>query len=57
MKKYIVGFTISVFVYLFVLSLGHSYYMMQVNKSLERTILELVEQVSEYEKEHNRNIE
>lgn len=56
MKKYIVGFTISVFVYLFVLSIGHSYYMMQVNKSLENTILELVEQVSEYEKEYNRSI-
>lgn len=57
MKRYIVGFTISVFVYLFVLSIGHSYYMMQVNKSLEKAVEDLVEQVSEYEKEHNRSIE
>lgn len=53
MKRYIIGFIISVFVYLFVMSIGHSYYMMQVNKSLEEAVEELVEQIVELNNSKN----
>lgn len=41
------GFIIALFIYLFVLSLGHSYYLTQVNKGLEIAIADLVEQIAE----------
>lgn len=46
MKRYIWGFVIALFIYLFVLSLGHSYYLIQVNSGLEATITDLVEQIA-----------
>lgn len=47
MKRYMWGFVIALFIYLFVLSLGHSYYLTQVNKGLEIAIADLVEQIAE----------
>lgn len=47
MKKILWSLFFSTLAYIFVLSLGYSFYLTQVNKQLENTIKELVRQISE----------
>lgn len=47
MKKFLWSLFFSTLAYIFVLSLGHSFYLTLINKQLENTIKELVRQISE----------
>lgn len=47
MKKILWSLFFSTLAYFFALSLGHSFYLTQINKQLEYTISELVRQISE----------
>lgn len=50
MRKYIISFCISAFVYVLILSLGHSYYLTQINNQMEVTITQLVEKIAELQR-------
>lgn len=52
MRKYIISFCISAFVYVLILSLGHSYYLTQINNQMEVTITQLVEKIAELQKQN-----
>lgn len=47
MKKVLWSLFFSTLAYIFVLSLGHSYYLTKINQQMENTIGELVRQISE----------
>lgn len=47
MKKVLWSLFFSTLAYIFVLSLGHSYYLTKINQQLEITIQELVSQIAE----------
>lgn len=51
MRKYIISFCISAFVYVLILSLGHSYYLTQINNQMEVTITQLVEKIAELQRQ------
>lgn len=48
MKKVLWSLFFSTLTYIFVLILGHNFYLTQINKQLERTIQELVSQIAEF---------
>lgn len=52
MRKYIISFCISAFVYVLILSLGHNYYSTQINEQMEVTIRQLVEQIAELQRQN-----
>lgn len=52
MRKFLVWFFCSVFVYVFVLSLAHSYYLTKINQSMELTIQNLVSKIVEIQQEN-----
>lgn len=52
MRKYIISFCISAFVYVLILSLGHNYYSTQINEQMEVTIRQLVEQIAELKRQN-----
>lgn len=52
MRKYIISFCISAFVYVLILSLGHSYYLTQINNQMEVTITQLVEKIAELQRKN-----
>ncbi len=52
MRKYIISFCISAFVYVLILSLGHSYYLTQINNQMEVTITQLVEKIAELQRQN-----
>lgn len=52
MRKYIISFCISAFVYVLILSLGHSYYLTQINNQMEVTITQLVEKIVELQRQN-----
>lgn len=54
MRKYIISFCISAFVYVLILSLGHSYYLTQINNQMEVTITQLVEKIAELQRQNAR---
>lgn len=45
MKKTAVRLTFAIWIYLFIVSIGHSLYMHYMNTALEQTISDLTEQV------------
>lgn len=51
MRRFIVSLIISVFIYFFVLSIAHSFYLTKINKAMEKTIQNLVNQISEIQGE------
>lgn len=57
MRKYIISFCISAFVYVLILSLGHSYYLTQINNQMEVTITQLVEKIAELQRQNASRIE
>lgn len=57
MRKYIISFCISAFVYVLILSLGHSYYLTQINNQMEVTITQLVEKIAELQRKNASRIE
>lgn len=52
MRKFLVWFFCSVCVYVFVLSLAHSYYLTKINQSMEITIQKLVSKIAEIQQEN-----
>lgn len=52
MRKFLVWFFCSVSVYVFVLSLAHSYYLTKINQSMELTIRKLVSKIAEIQQEN-----
>lgn len=51
MRKFIVSLIISLFIYFFVLSIAHSFYLTEINKAMEKTIQNLVNQITEIQSE------
>lgn len=47
MKKVLWSLFFSTLTYIFVMSLGHSFYLTQINRQLEKTIQDLVSQIAE----------
>lgn len=47
MKKVLWSLFFSTLTYIFVMSLGHNFYLSQINRQLEKTIQELVLQINE----------
>lgn len=47
MKKVLWSLFFSTLTYIFVLTLGHNFYLTQINRQLEKTIQELVSQIAE----------
>lgn len=52
MKKVLWSLFFSTLAYIFVLSLGHNFYLTQINRQLERTIQELVSQIAEIQSQN-----
>lgn len=51
MHRFIVSLIVSVFIYFSVLSIAHSFYLTKINKAMEKTIQNLVNQISEIQGE------
>lgn len=52
MKKVLWSLFFSTLTYIFVLNLGHSFYLTQINRQLEKTIQELVSQIAEFQSQN-----
>lgn len=52
MKKVLWSLFFSTLTYIFVLSLGNSFYLTQINRQLEKTIQELVSQIAEIQSQN-----
>lgn len=52
MKKVLWSLFFSTLTYIFVLNLGHSFYLIQINRQFEKTIQELVSQIAEIQSQN-----